>query len=298
MTVPMKAFTCYPEYAAMIALGAKTTETRPGPPAGEMHARGEGIRAMSGHRLEVGERVAVTAGKRLRKYGRHEIGELWSVERDQRQGMLLRGPMGWPYRLPIGAVTSTALVAGAFPVEKVRFDRSLDAEGAPPWIITEHGVLVVRESERALGEFDPGRWVLALEQVQAVEPIPVRGGQGLFALPVDVSDSIEARLCRVTTVTLWDHLRTGTNLDNVEGRLPAWALPWFGEVLGDLQASFDRMRGEIIAEWDELGGAEPGPGPYQRHLQNLAAGEIPRLEQRIWAQLKPATEVPRRLHAA
>lgn len=293
----MKAFTCYPEYAALIALRFKTTETRPGPPAGPMHPKGQGIPHMAGPTLQPGEQVAVTAGKRRLRRGRHAIGDQWEVENDG-GGMLLRGPISWPYRLPMGAVTATVRVAAAFPVEKVRFDPQLDAEGAPPWIITDAGILVVRASERALGEFDPGRWVLALEETQAVKPITVRGGQGLFTLPMEVSDSVEARLCRVTSVTVWDHMRTGTSLHNVEGRLPAWALPWLGDVTGGLQSSFDRMRSEITDEFTALAGAEPGPGPYQRHLQDLAEGELERLEQRLWAQLKPSIEVPRRLRAA
>lgn len=289
----MKAITCWPEWAALITLGFKAAETRTAPPAGEMCPAG--VKAESGFKLERGEMIGVVAGKHMRRRGRHELGGTWSVENDG-GGLLLRGDkMAWPYRLPMGGVTAVSAVAGAWPVEQVRFEPDLDHdEGAPPWLITSKG-LVLRASERPIGDYSEGRWVWALHPPTPLEPIPMRGNLGVIGVPVEVSDIIEARMCRVTTITIWEHSRTGLDMSALKERLPEWAGPWFMDVTNDLWSSFRRMRREIQEAFDELAGAEPGPGPYQDHLRYLAAEEYDKLEQRLWAQLKPAREVPARI---
>jgi hypothetical protein len=136
------------------------------------------------------------------------------------------------------------------------------------------------------------RWVWALSDRQHLRPIPCKGRQGVHAVPLEVSDLVEARLCRVTAQTIWEHLRVGMSLERVLTKLPEWAHPWCDAVAADLQASFTRMAGEV-AELATAG--DTSPGPYQAHVEDALAGNTARMAQRLWAQLHPSPEIPVRV---
>jgi hypothetical protein len=66
----------------------------------------------------IGKRIAIHAATRTNGWGRRgtrtQIGA-FEVERDA-SGLLLRGPIAWPYRLPLGSVVGTAVLAGCVPI--------------------------------------------------------------------------------------------------------------------------------------------------------------------------------------
>lgn len=283
---PLRGLTLYPEYANLIALRAKVAETRPGPPAGSMCP--VGLRpGVGGFGIEPHDRIAVIAGARKRRIGVHELGP-WSIESSRgSEGMLLRGPIAWPYRMPTRSVVATARVFGAWPSERVGFDPLLE-EDERGWRI-DGDRLWLRPSEEPLGDFSPGRWVLPLYEVQRIEPIRQKGGQGFIELPQKVTDRVEGLACGVTARSIWEHCRTGTDMASLLARLPGWSEPWFHDVAADLTASFERAMTEISE-------ATPGPGPYEAHLADLAAGLQFKAEQRVWAQLRPRAELPARVH--
>jgi len=53
----------------------------------------------------------------------------------------------------------------------------------------------VSETDRALGDFSKGRFVMGLSKVRRVKnPVPVIGRQGLFNLPAEVEAQVRAQL--------------------------------------------------------------------------------------------------------
>jgi len=63
---------------------------------------------------------------------------------------------------------------------------SITAENAPSW------------PERAFGDYTPGRFMFVTDRVvRLAEPVPFRGAQGMFDVPVDLlGDAVERLGCR------------------------------------------------------------------------------------------------------
>lgn len=212
----MKAVVLHQPYATLVALGVKGIETRPSPPNGPM--RPAGVRGLPGLPIEAGERIAIVAGKRRPKDGL-EVGR-WTVDgwRDapHEPCMILDWDAKHPVDLPLGAVVCTVVVAEALPM--------VDGVNPPwlPWMIGgERGVGLYRteadiigfhpddpevggwarfshgrnrtasiDDQLPFGEFAPGRWGWLLTDVEPCAPVPVKGRQGVFALPDDVAAQI------------------------------------------------------------------------------------------------------------
>lgn len=138
----MKALSLIQPWASLIALDAKRIETRSwatrytGPLA---------IHASATMPLRLGERLV--------------LGE-WEVERD-RAGLLLRGPISWPYRLPQSAVVAVVDLA---------YVRSTDSPECQPG-----------STELPLGDYSPGRYAWYLTSVSPIkQPIAAKGARGLW----------------------------------------------------------------------------------------------------------------------
>jgi len=213
-TTPLtKAITLHQPWASLIALGHKSIETRPSPPNGPMCPAG--VRGYPGLAIERGERLAIHAGAQ-RPYtddyeDGHDFGTLyrgpdaaWSF-----QWMKPVGKRGWhyyvngeePHDLPLGAIVATAVVADALPMVD-----PFAHPGPDPWdgrdrifVGSRDGLLRTNprggpplniDRETDLGDYRPGRWGWLLSDVQRCEPVPCKGRQGVWALPVEASQAV------------------------------------------------------------------------------------------------------------
>lgn len=178
MTVqsPMKAISLWQPWATLIALGAKTIETR----SWQTSYRGP---------------IAIHAAKRLtgRRGEVLELGE-YSIERDA-AGLLLRGPIAHPYRLPLGAVVATATLVDCVPMRRMPENRRIDASPSL-WLDSDVAFLLHRDPARTgsvrhqtpYGHFEPGRWAWILDDIDPIkQPVPARGRQGLWNLDVELA---------------------------------------------------------------------------------------------------------------
>ena len=111
-----------------------------------------------------------------------EFDSFW-CERD-RSGYLLRGPIAWPYRLPLGAVVATCNLVNVLPIRD-----SMDPDATGDYIIVgdKVGVGFVGDHDFGMldqvpyGDFTPGRFAWILGNVKPIkQPIPQRGYQRLW----------------------------------------------------------------------------------------------------------------------
>lgn len=170
MTITYRVLSVHPHHAALFALGVRSVETR-----------------SKSTRL-VGEPFAFHATKTipgLRRGDTLVIGD-FTVERDDPRGCepayLLRGPkMSWPYRLPTGAITSTATLADVVPTREVVWGTT------PGWRteVLRSGAdhveeIYVGRDQQPYGDFAPGRFAWLFSGPRSpMRPVPFKGGQGL-----------------------------------------------------------------------------------------------------------------------
>lgn len=189
----MKAITVHQPWAALIAHGHKTIETRPSPPNGPM--RPEGVRGYPGLALERGERIAIHAGHLRSKADVRKVGMAPYEPLLSGDGLLLEHPLAF------SAIVATAVVETALPIlteeaggpgpEVIRFLSPFDGglldcrrDGAS-WAVHGH-----HHDDLPLGDFTPGRWGWLLNDVRRIEPVPCSGRQGVWALPMDVHERV------------------------------------------------------------------------------------------------------------
>lgn len=156
----MKALSLWQPWASLVALGAKKIETRSwatgyrGPLVihASVNTTGWGRK---------GTRTVIQSGGFVSGY---------EIEKGGRgAGLLLRGPrLSWPYRLPLGAA--------------VAYARLVDCVE-----MTDDNIADVPERERALGRYEPGRFMWLLSDVYPFEPVECVGRQGLFTPPRHVA---------------------------------------------------------------------------------------------------------------
>lgn len=86
--------------------------------------------------------------------------------------------------LPLGAIVGRVDIVDCFPTERVG---CVKPDAAPTPMIAPGRKLYVNPTEKAFGDFEPGRfaWVCA-NPVRFPAPIPCRGAQGLFDVPADL----------------------------------------------------------------------------------------------------------------
>lgn len=80
------------------------------------------------------------------------------------------------YTWPLGRLLCTGYLAYWFPAEELEWADRLP--GGRPWVIRK-SLPVVAESQRALGDFGPGRYAWFLDRIERVIPSPaIKGRQG------------------------------------------------------------------------------------------------------------------------
>lgn len=135
-TAEIRAITLTQPWASLIPLGAKHVETR----SWKTSYRGQLL-------IHAGSTMPCPRGQRM------ELGE-WSIERDT-SGLLLRGPISWPYRLPQGAIVAIAQLTDCRLTEYLTPD---------PY-----------------GDYTPGRYGWSLGDVRRIpDPVSVKGSLGLW----------------------------------------------------------------------------------------------------------------------
>jgi hypothetical protein len=171
----MKALTLWQPWASLIAVGAKTIETR-------------------GWSTSYRGPLAIHASKRC------EVGAVgeYDVEKDNPRGTppayLMRGPMDWPYRLPLGAVVATCELVDVVPMvfegEQENLRRlAIDADNSlwlcepePDDDSPDYPIQDWRDvsDQVPYGDYTPGRFAWLLEKITPIEPISAKGKQGLW----------------------------------------------------------------------------------------------------------------------
>ena len=169
----LKALTIHQPWASLIALGHKRIETRSWP---------------TSHRGP----IAIHAGRRSLAEGYDIVEHKLRYQRDAQSECALLDL----YResFPLGAIIAIANLDDVLRIEQQGIQRFQDAEvtrtltygeGEP-----ENGYRTFKainagegSCERALGNYEPGRYAWLLSDVRPVDPIGVRGAQGLWDVP-------------------------------------------------------------------------------------------------------------------
>lgn len=146
--ITLRAISLIQPWASLVVMGFKRIETRSW---NTKHTGDLVIHASKTMPCRLGERLT--------------LGE-FEVECD-RAGLLLRGPMEWPYRLPVGAVIGRA---------DLMYTRSTNSPECKP-----------DDRNRALGDFSPDRYAWYLNGAQRCGPIPCKGGLSLWTVPDDIA---------------------------------------------------------------------------------------------------------------
>jgi activating signal cointegrator 1 len=180
----VKALSLWQPWASLVALGVKTLETR----SWSTSHRGP---------LAIHAAAAVPdhAFGQCQRHRRWTVGD-FTIERDNPRGTarayLMRGPIAWPYRLPLGAIVATCTLVDVVPVVGadgctnatkhlciVNQSMLLHSPLNEPWPDgeTEHIV----SDQLPYGDFTPDRFAWLLADIKPfAEPIPARGRQGLW----------------------------------------------------------------------------------------------------------------------
>lgn len=148
---PMKAITLTQPWASLLVMGFKRIETR------SWNTRYTGPLT-----IHAGQSMPCKLGERL------TLGE-FEVERD-RAGLLLRGPIAWPYRLPQGAIIGTC---------ELMYTRSTDSSECKP-----------DDRNRSLGDFSLGRYAWYLSSARRFPTTACKGALGLWTVPAEIAAAL------------------------------------------------------------------------------------------------------------
>ncbi len=159
----MKALTLTQPWATLVAIGAKRVETRSW---------------YTGYRGP----LAIHAAK---SFPPEAVLQFWEPEF---YGVLSRAGYRQPRDLPLGAIIAQCHLAKVIPTSREPtgpelLHRNQDMFGERPNVRHLQRLELLdglSEQERAFGDYSEGRWAWFLEDVQQLEPVPVRGALGLW----------------------------------------------------------------------------------------------------------------------
>lgn len=205
----MRALTLWQPWASLVAIGAKTIETRswpaPASAVGERIAIHAAATTRGFHELPGDCEGTMEAGWRYGYLGNYQAAVCLRSSDEGRRGEAFihdlspTGPAE-PTPIPLGAVVATARLAACIPMEDLDapleevegtidhgrvlyirprvdpFDFAIDARRH------EHPPIDIDRSDQLpFGEFAQGRWAWLLEDVVSLPaPIPARGGQRIW----------------------------------------------------------------------------------------------------------------------
>lgn len=185
----MKFLTIRQPWASLIAVGRKTIETRPfstkyrGPLAIHAGLAKPTIHTLPGFTDVTGEPVA------------GDVDPCW---------LDLRAYPGVPMPLQLGAVVAVCDLVDVVPIVDgwVPTPDTVDCwvtvkEGRAYLRSRRCGASTVMDASRTdqlpFGDFTPGRFAWLLGNVRPIDPVPMKGAQGLRDLPADVEDILAVR---------------------------------------------------------------------------------------------------------
>ena len=97
------------------------------------------------------------------------------------------GPLKNPYWIPLGKIVAVARLVDVVPILRRQVDDDLA-------IITDEGLIPIGPTERAFGDYTPGRCAWLLAEVFALPaPIPARGQLGLWEWPYSMCPRCEGQ---------------------------------------------------------------------------------------------------------
>jgi hypothetical protein len=172
----MRAITLTQPWATLVAIGAKTIETRSWSPSAHV-ARGITLA------IHAGQGLGPVGGLR----GLMEVSRLEPF----RSTLLEAGILGTP-ELPRGQIVAVATLDGWAPtgtgIGAGEIVEHIDAAG-------RSASRTVDSYERAFGDYSAGRWLWMLTSVRPLAaPVPCKGALGLWEVPPDALAQIEAQL--------------------------------------------------------------------------------------------------------
>jgi len=170
----MKALTLHQPLASLIAIGIKTIETR----SWSTRYRG---------RLAIHSSASIPG---LPRGQRISVGD-YEIENDTPRGCakqyLLRGPIDWPYRLPLGAIVATCELMDVVPITHLdedaghTEDRVIDMPLFRGLHLLRNHEDAVIEDQRPYGDFRPGRFAWLLSDIKpTTERCPLCWGTGTY----------------------------------------------------------------------------------------------------------------------
>lgn len=175
----MKALTVRQPWATLIAIGAKTIETR----SWSTMYRGELAIHAAVHRPEVGEKIGDYRVAHA-YYPEDAPWQLWTEASHLRRD--------WT-QLAFGAVIATRELVDVVPISHLDHDAGRTENRVVDMplfrglhLLRNHDDTVI-EFQRPYGDFTPGRYAWLLAGVKPIEPIPAKGRQGLWNLLEDLS---------------------------------------------------------------------------------------------------------------
>ena len=158
----MRGLSLWQPWASMIALGEKRVETRSW--AAPTHVHGTEIAIQSTQRFPREAQAVAMTNPAVRRT--IEMHSLWKRAE----------------AFPRGVIVAVVTLVRCRPVEAVVRDLS--------------------DTERALGDYTPGRFAWELMHVRALpEPVVCRGAQGLWRVPADVEVVVRTQLHQLTRRT-------------------------------------------------------------------------------------------------
>lgn len=188
----MKAVSLWQPWASLIALGAKTIETRSWKAPGSL----------------IGEQIAIAATASMPPYGKRYVSGI-TLSRDAWGFWRLTTPLGIVDPVPLGAVVATAVLADCVPIHEEfcscdtrgghgtyalawsrgggphvgLFDTNGRGYEHPAWTPSrlDCGDSAHPRQQGPYGDYRCGRWAWLLEDVQPLtQPVPVKGKQRLW----------------------------------------------------------------------------------------------------------------------
>lgn len=198
----MKALTVAQPWASLIVAGVKMIETRPSPPNGSMCPTG--VRGLPGYAVDVGERIAIHAAATRPRIEWVRPGDdlpPWVDELHERVDRPdhwawaenvddYTAPCSYRWVGPLGAVIGTVAVTAALPITgRYRddvahlcptVDGRLLARFPTPASLPDRCAEYDITDQLPLGDFRSGRWAWMLAGPQPIDPVPVRGRQGVW----------------------------------------------------------------------------------------------------------------------
>jgi len=176
----MRAISLHQPWATLIAIGVKPYETRGYHPPAAL----------------IGRRIAIHAAQ-TRRAARDLYGT-WRADDVRREilAALAAAGISGVDDLPFGAVVCTAVLRAAYrcgdPAPAIAPEALLVDRIMGPAPLAPRGNLPAIEGD-PFGHYAPGRWAWRLTDVRRLEaPLPLKGRQGWFELPDDMSAALAA----------------------------------------------------------------------------------------------------------